>query len=169
MSLENIYLTKAVNLNSKIDGYALRQLLLLEDQKFFDSQLVSELIFYFGDRNTVNFKNFEEIWEHLSERRQDFYQFAVNGQLGENDFKMLLEHMIQKQLQTEFIRMLINYYGRTITFDTYVHAVHHVQNITSSDMPLSPNILMQRFRESVRTTTEAAEIEPSAPPEEIVY
>ena len=172
MRLEDVFLIKAVTLDSKINAKQLRKLLTLENEKCFDSQLVDELVLYFGDHNTISFRNFEEIWSHLRLRRLDFDQFSKNGHLGLDDFQMLLEHITEKQLQSEFIHRLVNFYGRQITFDVFVHSVHHVDIITASDELLSPDILMEKFGESVRTNTKSAaimnEIQPSAPPEEIV-
>ena len=53
MSLEEIFLKQAVNLDSRIDSIQLRQLLRLENGKCFDSQLCDELVMHFGDCNTI--------------------------------------------------------------------------------------------------------------------
>ena len=171
MSLEEIFLTQAVNLNSRINSIQLRQLLRLENGKCFDSQLCDELIVHFGDRNTINFKDFEGIWSLLKKRRKDFDQYSYRGQLCTASFQMVLEQNIHKQLQSDFIQKLVQFYGKQITFDVFIHAVHHIKIVTASDSPLCSVILMERFRDSIRTSTNsqtiAPDIQPSAPPEDI--
>ena len=172
MSLEEIFLKQAVNLDSRIDSIQLRQLLRLENGKCFDSQLCDELVVHFGQCNTINFSDFEEIWSLLKKRRMDFDEFSYNGQLCSASFQMLLEQIVHKQLPTDFVQKLVHFYGKQITFDVFVHAVHHVKIIIATEIPLCADILMKRFRESIRTSTNSeiivTDIQPSAPPEEIL-
>ena len=171
MSLEEIFLQQAVNLDSRIDSIPLRQLLRLENGKYFDSQLCDELVIHFGNFGTVNFSDFASIWSLLKKRRVDFDQFSYRGQLCAASFQMLLEQTIQTRLHSEFVRKLIGFYGQKITFDSYVHAVHHIKNISIS-LPICPEAWMKKFRDSVQSkqnsTAVETEIEPSAPPEEIL-
>ena len=172
MSLEEIFLKQAVNLDSRIDSYQLRQLLRLESGNFFDSQLCDELVVHFGQCNTINFSDFEEIWSLLKKRRMNFDKFSYRGQLCSASFQKLLEKIVHKQLQTDFVQKLVHYYGKQITFDVFVHAVHHIKIIIASDVPFCTDILMERFLESIRTSTNSelivTDIQPSAPPEEIL-
>ena len=172
MSLEEIFLKQAVNLDSRIDSYQLRQLLRLESGNFFDYQLCDELVVHFGQCNAINFSNFEEIWSLLKKRRMNFDKFSYRGQLCSASFQKLLEKIVHKQLQTDFVQKLVHYYGKQITFDVFVHAVHHIKIIIASDVPFCTDILMERFLESIRTSTNSelivTDIQPSAPPEEIL-
>ena len=172
MSLEEIFLKQAVNLNSRINSIQLRQLLRLENGKCFDSQLCDELVMHFGDCNTINFIGFDKIWSLLKKRRREFDQFSYRGQLCSASFQMVLEQIIHKQLPSEFIQKLAHFYGNQITFDAFVHATHHVKIITATGVPLCSNVLMERFRESIQIITNSESIEsnvqPSAPPEEIL-
>ena len=172
MSLENVFLTQAVDLNSEIDGDQLREILRMENNRCFSSQLIDELILRFGNHNLVSFRNFVKIWSYLRTRRLDFERYSCNGQLHLADFKTVLENIAQKQLHSEFIRRLDDFYRGQLTFDAMVHAVYHVKMITALDVPLSPRMLMKKFEEPVSNCTESAailnEIQPSAPAEEIV-
>ena len=173
MSLEEIFLKQADNLNSRIDCIQLRQLLRLENGKRFDSQLCEELVIHFGYSGTITFNDFKAIWCSLKKKRKDFDQFSYRGQLCSASFQMLLEQIIRRQLPSEFIRKLVDFYGQKITFDVFVHAVHHIKIIAISGSAICPDNLMEEFCNSVRegthySPTATTDIQPSAPPEEIL-
>ena len=173
ISLEEIFLKQAENLNSRIDCIQLRQLLRLKNGKRFDSQLCEELVIHFGYSGTIDFNDFDAIWSSLRKKRQEFEQFSYRGQLCTASFQMLLEQIIHRQLPSEFIRKLVDFYRQQITFDVFVHAVHHIKIITISGSAICPENLMEEFCNSVRegthySATVRSEIQPSAPPEEIL-
>ena len=163
---------QAVNLGSRIDSFGLRQLLRLENGKLFDPKLCEELVVYFGDCSTINFSDFKSIWLHLKKRRLDFDKFSYRNKLCPASFQMLLEKITHKKLNFDFIKKLVDFYGKQITFDAFVHAVHHVQIITESSSRLCSVTLMEKFRGSIQTSTISpnifTEIQPSAPQEELI-
>ena len=159
MTLEKLFKCQAVSLENSIDSTQLRQLLRIENGKMFDQKLCDELVDHFGDGGVINFDDFEAIWSHLQKMRSQFDKFAFGGMLCSDAFKIVLEQVAGQKIQSSFIKKIRKFYKNKITFDVFVHAVHHVRVMSNKFNLKKTENLMDEFMKSVYY------FKPSAPSE----
>ena len=131
--LEDLFLCQAGSINDVIDSGQLRRLLKLEKRHYFDIRLCEELVHHFGDRTkmVINFEGFRSIWRHLINRRSEF-DFLAKGKssLPESAFKWALETTAGQEITLQFSRQISGFYKDEILFDSFVHALNHIHNIS---------------------------------------
>ena len=149
MTLEKLFKCQAVSLENSIDSTQLRQLLRIENGKMFDQKLCDELVDHFGDGGVINFDDFEAIWSHLQKMRSQFDKFAFAGMLCSDAFKIVLEQVAGQKIQSSFIKQIRKFYKNKITFDVFVHAVHHVRVMSNKFNLKKTENLMDEFMKSV--------------------
>ena len=159
MTLEKLFKCQAVSLENSIDSTQLRQLLRIENGKMFDQKLCDELVDHFGDGGVINFDDFEAIWSHLQKMRSQFDKFAFGGMLCSDAFKIVLEQVAGQKIRSSFIKQIRKFYKNKITFDVFVHAVHHVRVMSNKFNLKKTENLMDEFMKSVYY------FKPSAPSE----
>lgn len=159
MTLEKLFKCQAVSLDNSIDGTQLRQLLRIENGKMFDQKLCDELVDHFGDGGVINFDDFEAIWSHLQKMRSQFDKFAFGGMLCSDAFKIVLEQVAGQKIQSSFIKKIRKFYKNKITFDVFIHAVHHVRVMSNKFNLKKTENLMDEFMKSIYY------FKPSAPSE----
>ena len=159
MTLEKLFKCQAVCLENSIDSTQLRQLLRIDNGKMFDQKLCDELVDHFGDGGVINFDDFEAIWSHLQKMRSQFDKFAFGGMLCSDAFKIVLEQVAGQKIQSSFIKKIRKFYKNKITFDVFVHAVHHVRVMSNQFNLKKTENLMDEFMKSVYY------FKPSAPSE----
>ena len=159
MTLEKLFKCQAVSLENSIDGTQLRQLLRIENGKMFDQKLCDELVDHFGDGGVINFDDFEAIWSHLQKMRSQFDKFAFGGMLCSDAFKIVLEQVAGQKIRSSFIKQIRKFYKNKITFDVFIHAVHHVRVMSNKFNLKKTENLMDEFMKSIYY------FKPSAPSE----
>ena len=159
MTLEKLYKCQAATLADSIDSVQLRQLLRIENGKLFDQKICDELVDHFGEAGVINFDNFEDIWSHLQKMRSQFDKFAFEGMLSGGAFKSVLEQVAGQKIKTSFIKKLLKFYKFTVTFDVFVHSVHHIRIMSDKFNLQKTEHLMDEFMRSVYYA------KPSAPSE----
>ena len=159
MTLEKLFKCQAVSLENSIDSIQLRQLLRIENGKLFDQKLCDELVDHFGSAGVINFGDFEAIWSHLGKMRSQFDKFAYMGMLSSDAFKIVLQQVAGQKIKSSFIKKIQKFYKNKITFDVFVHAVHHVRVISDKFNLYKTENLMDEFLKSVYY------FKPSAPSE----
>ena len=155
ISLEKIFLCQARSLNDRINAVQLRRLLKKEDGSSFNKILCHELVNHFGYGGLVNIDDFDQIWTLLHKRKIQFEQLSRGKSVLTPDaFQAVLETVAGQKIPTRFLKQMIRFYNETISFDAFVHSVHHIRKISSySDFTEDGNILIKEFKKSVSNAT----------------
>jgi len=149
MTLEKLFKCQAVSLENSIDSTQVRKLLRLRNGKMFDKKLCDELIDHFGNGGVINFGDFELIWTHLEKMRTQFEKFQYMDMLSMDAFKIVLEQVAGQKIKSSFIKQIGKFYHNKITFDVFVHAVHHVRVMSDKFNLQRTKNLMDEFMRSV--------------------
>lgn len=152
MSLEQIFKREAVSLKNSIDSTQLQQLLWIENgsgHKLADTKLCDELVDHYGSAGVINFDNFKAIWSDLKNMRSQFDKFANMGMLPSDAFKIVLEQVAGQRIKSSFIKKIQKFYKNQITFDLFIHAVHHVRVMSDKFNLHKTANLMDEFMKSV--------------------
>ena len=151
ISLEKVFLSQARSLNDKINAVQLRRLLKRDDDSSFDQKLCSELVHHYGNNGLVNIDDFDEIWTRLYKLRIQFEQLSRGKSvLTPHAFKSTLENEAGQKITTWFLKQIMRFYNEKISFDAFVHSVHHIRKISSYlDFTEDGNILMKEFKGSI--------------------
>ena len=149
-SLERVFLNQARSLDDTLDGVQLQRLLKNRDGKHFDQKLCDELIDHFGESGLINYNDFDCIWTNLQERRSQFERLSRGKSvLRPEAFRWLLENVAGQRMTTPFLKQIMRFYKNEISFDVFVHAVHHIRELSSRFDFSDDENMMDEFLRSV--------------------